>query len=99
MKTTYDYTIKTILEKVTIVTIDGKDIKIPIVSNDFEPVFTKETAEQKTAIRQEARVNFRTKVREYILAYMRGKDIEAAQVVAISPTIKSIEGTTQTITV
>ena len=100
MKTTYDYTIKTILERVTIVTVDGVDIEVPIISNNFEPVFEAgATNEEKTAIRQQARVDFRTKVREYLLAYFRGKDIEASQVVTISPTIKGIEGTVQTITV
>lgn len=100
MKTSYDYTIKTILERVTIVTIEGEDVEVPIISNDFEPNFPLgATTEEKTTIRQEARQSFRQAVREYLIAYLRGKEIEAAQVVSTSPTIKGIEGTTQTITI
>jgi hypothetical protein len=94
MKTTYEMTVKTILERVTIVTVDGEDIEVPIVSDDYEPVFTTETNEGKTALRVEARVAFRKALRTYLIAYFQGKDIEKAKAVSISPTIKSIEGQT-----
>ncbi len=89
-------TVKTILEKVTIVTVDGVDIEVPIISDDYEPIFpVGATPEQKTASRNEARINFRTALRQYLIAYFQGKDIEAkAQAVSISPTIKGIEGQT-----
>ena len=100
MKTSYEYTITKILERVTLVTVDGATIEIPIVSNNFEPVFPEDaTNEEKTQLRVEARTAFRQEVRKYLIDFFRGKDIEAAQVVTISPTIKTIEGTTQTITV
>lgn len=89
-------TVKTILERTTIVTVDGVDIEVPIVSDKFEPVFeAKATAEEKTAIRTEARVTFRAALRQYLIAYFQGKEIEAqAKTVSISPTIKVIEGQT-----
>ena len=100
MKTTYDYTVKSILERVTIVTVDGEDIEVPIVSDNFEPVFEDGmTTDQKTELRVQARVDFRTALRAYMLDYFRGKDIEEAQVVKISPTIQSIEGQTFSIAV
>ena len=63
MKTTYDYTIKTVLEKVTIITVDAAEIEVPIVSNQFEPVLNATmTAEEKTAAKQEAKQAFKGKL-------------------------------------
>ncbi len=104
MKTTYTYVIKTINERNTICTVSAEgvtafDLEVPIVSNNFEPVFTTKTAEEKTAIRTQARIDFRTALRTYIIDYFRGKDVEAAQVVTVSPTLKAIEGQSFTLNV
>lgn len=93
-------TVKTILEKVTIVTVDGVDIEVPIVSDAFEPEFPGgATTEKKATLRTDARIAFRTALREYLIAYFQGKDIEAAQEVSISPTILAIQGQTFNFTV
>lgn len=105
MKTTYTYVVKKIYERNTICTVSADgiapfDIEVPIISNDFEPVFPAgATNEEKTAIRTQARIDFRTALRAYIIDYFRGKDTEAAQVVSISPTILAIEGQSFTLNV
>lgn len=99
MKTEYNYTIKKINERNTICSVSAEgitafDLEVPIISNDYEPVFeASDTAERKTEIRQEARVNFRTAIRKYVLDYFAGKDVEAkAKAVTVSPTLLAIEG-------
>ena len=106
MKTTYDYTIKKINERSTVCTISTEgvtpfDIEVPIISNDFEPVFVgTEKAEEKTAIRVEARTNFKESLRRYILDFLVGKELEEkAKVATISPTLQAIEGQSFTINV
>lgn len=96
MKTTYNYTVKKINERSTVCTLSADgitpfDLEVPIVSDNYEPVFTTETAEQKTEMRTQARIDFRTALRKYVLDYFAGKNVEA-KVVTISPTIKAIEG-------
>lgn len=96
MKTTYNYTVKKINERSTICTLSADgiapfDLEVPIVSDQYEPVFTTETTEEKTAARVQARINFRTALRKYVLDYFAGKDIES-KVVTISPTILAVEG-------
>lgn len=99
MKTTYNYTVKKINERSTVCTLSADgitpfDLEIPIVSDQYEPVFEAgATTEEKTAAKVQARINFRTDIRKYIIDYFIGKDIEEkAQLVTISPTIKAVEG-------
>ena len=105
MKTTYTYVVKKINEQNTICTVSADGIapfylEVPIISNDFEPVFPHgATNEEKTAIRVQSRIDFRAALRTYIIDYFRGKDTEAAQVVSISPTILAIEGQSFTLNV
>jgi hypothetical protein len=106
MKTEYNYTVKKINERSTVCTVSAEgvtpfDIEVPIVSNDFEPVFAgSEKPEEKTAIRQEARTNFKESLRKYILDFLVGKELEEkAKEVTISPTLQAIEGQSFTINV
>ena len=99
MKTTYDYTIKTILETKTIITVDTVDIEVPIISNNFEPVLDAGmTAQQKTDAKTSAKQSFKEAIQQYMIAYFKGKDTEA-QPISISPTLLTIQGQTFTLKV
>lgn len=98
MKETYDFTVKSVGETVTVVTVDGKDINVPIIADLYEPELTPEmTAEQKSALKEEARKQFKIALKGYLKDYFAGIDSVTAP--TISATIKNLETKTFTFTV
>ena len=98
MKATYDFTVKSVGETITVVTVDGKDINVPIISDRYEPELKPEmTTEQKNAIKDEARKQFKITLKGYLKDYFAG--IDAVTAPTISATIKNLETKTFTFTV
>lgn len=91
MKTAYPYTIKTINEKNTIVTVDGADVEVPIVSGNYDIDETNMTADEKLAARALGRQSFLVALKQYMADYLRGKDVQVAVAKSVPAWLKALE--------